>query len=258
VFNVLAKFGMADVDSAGEYVTGTEQFTLIADDDGAFLESFEEMSRYHIIFVPCAATKTWTGAPLVPTQRVDNVREFVAAGGKWYVTDHSNEYISDPFPTYQSFHASDIWGLDLQPAYSSTGSVVDEGLLAWLEALPASVKDSAGLGAEFAALPAITTHLNYSGIDAIHDVLVEGDDGTQVNVGHKTYVEGPCTSCSDAQVSRPMAVSAQYGCGRMMYSTFETSSVPHVGMTPQELVLLYMILEISVCHQEPPVEPPPL
>ena len=57
---------------------------------------------------------------------------------------------------------------------------------------------------------------------------------------------------------RPMAISGQYGCGRMMYSTFENSSVAHDGLNPQELILLYMILEISVCHDVPPPPPPPV
>jgi hypothetical protein len=53
-----------------------------------------------------------------------------------------------------------------------------------------------------------------------------------------------------------MAVSGQYGCGRMMYSTFETSSVSHTGFSPQELVLLYMILEITTCFEGPPPPAP--
>ena len=55
-----------------------------------------------------------------------------------------------------------------------------------------------------------------------------------------------------------MAISGQYGCGRMMYSTFETSSVAHLGLNPQELVLLYLILEIGVCHDKPPPPIPPI
>jgi hypothetical protein len=43
-----------------------------------------------------------------------------------------------------------------------------------------------------------------------------------------------------------------------MYSTFENSSVAHGGLNPQELVLLYMILEITVCHDSPPPPPPPV
>jgi hypothetical protein len=55
-----------------------------------------------------------------------------------------------------------------------------------------------------------------------------------------------------------MAISGQWGCGRMMYSTFENSSVAHQGLNPQELILLYMILEISVCHESTPPPPPPV
>jgi hypothetical protein len=107
-------------------------------------------------------------------------------------------------------------------------------------------------------LPIINTRLNYSGIEEIYDILVENEDGDEINVGHHTWVEGPCTSCDDAGLVRPMAISGQWGCGRMMYSTFENSSEAHAGLNPQELVLLYMILEISVCHDVPPPPPPPV
>jgi hypothetical protein len=258
VYNVLAKFGLGQVDAGGNLVPGSEQFTLIPDsnDQGAFMDSLAGMNQYHIIFVPCAATKFWLGAPTVPGARAQNVRDYVEAGGKWYVTDHSNEYIAEPFPTYQDFH--NPGAPDLQPAYDVSGEVVDPGLLAWLNALPDPLKNIGGGAPTLLTLPSIILELNYSGIDAVHEVLVETEDGETVNVGHHTWVEGPCTSCSDAASIRPMAISGQYGCGRMMYSTFENSSVAHQGMTPQELVLMYMILEIGVCHGDPPPPPPPI
>jgi hypothetical protein len=257
VFNVLAKFGLGQVDSGGQLVPGTEQFALIDDSDqGAFLDNLAQMSQYHIIFVPCASTKYWINAPTVPDARAQNIRDYVEAGGKWYATDHSNEYIEEPFPNYQEFHNPGM--PDIQPAYESVGTVVDPDLLAWLEALPPALKDIGGGNPTLNMLPAITTQLNYSGIDAIYDVIVQDDQGQDVNVGHHTWVEGPCASCSDPNVLRPMAISGQYGCGRMMYSTFENSSVAHDGLNPQELVLLYMILEIGVCFGEPPPPPPPI
>jgi hypothetical protein len=147
---------------------------------------------------------------------------------------------------------------DLQPAYQSISIVVDTDLLAWLQALPPALKDIGGGNPTLNMLPAITTTLNYSGIEAIHDVIVQDDMGQDVNVGHHSWVEGPCSSCANPSQQRPMAISGQYGCGRMMYSTFETSSVAHQGLNPQELVLLYMILEIGVCFDEPPPPPPPI
>ncbi|WP_181232940.1 hypothetical protein [Enhygromyxa salina] len=257
VYNVLAKFGLGQVSANGELVQGTEQFTLIdGADQGAAMDDLAAMSQYHIMFVPCATTKYWASAPTVPASRAQNIRDYVEAGGKWYATDHSNEYIKEPFPNYQDFHNPGM--PDLQPSYQSISIVVDTDLLAWLQALPPALKDIGGGNPTLNMLPAITTQLNYSGIEAIHDVIVQDDMGQDVNVGHHSWVEGPCSSCSNPNQQRPMAISGQYGCGRMMYSTFETSSVAHQGLNPQELVLLYMILEIGVCFEEPPPPPPPI
>jgi len=255
VFNVLAKFGLGEVSAGGTLVPGTERFTLISDSDqGAFMDDLTEMSRYHIIFVPCATTVFWNGAPNVPEQRAQNIRDYVEAGGKWYATDHSNEYIKEPFPSYLDFNTPGM--PDIQPAYDVTGTVADPGLLAWLQALPPALQDIGAGNPTLYDLPSIELMLNYTGIDAVHEIIVQDDEGNDVNVGPYAWVNGPCTSCSgDPFTFRPMAVTGQWGCGRMMYSTFENSSIPHLGLNPQELVLLYMILEIGVCQEE--LLPPP-
>ncbi len=255
VKNVLAKFGLGQVDASGNVVPGSEQFTLINDgDQGAFMDDLNNLNQYHIVFLPCAATKTWSGAPNVPASRIANIQAYVDAGGKWYATDHSNEYIEAPFPSYQEFHNPGM--PDIQPAYSSNGTIVDPELLSWLQALPAPLKDIGGGNPTLNNLPSVTTTLSYSGIDSAPPVIVQNDMGEDVDVGHHTWIEGPCASCSDSTAIRPMAMTGQYGCGRMMYSTFETSSVAHQGLNPQELVLLYMILEIGVCFNETPPPPP--
>ncbi len=256
VYNVLAKFGLGEVSASGELVPGSEQFDLIGDSNGAWMDDLENLRPYHIVFVPCAATKFWVGAPVVSGLRAQNIRDYVAGGGKWYATDHSNEYSSVPFDPYVDFHNEAM--PDLQPAFDVVGQVRDPDMLAWLEALPDPLKDIGGGYPNLHQLPNVELELNYSGIDAVHEVLVENDEGEEVNVGPHTYVEGPCTSCSDPASTRPMAFVGQFGCGRMMYSTFETSSVAHAGLSPQELALLYMILEIGVCHDTPPPQPPPV
>jgi hypothetical protein len=257
VYNVLAKFGLGEVTGNGELVPGTEQFQLIPDSDqGAFIDDFAAMSGFHIIFVPCAATSSWLGAPTVAPLRAQNIRDYVAAGGKWYATDHANEYIEAPFSDYQEFHSPSM--PDIQPAYDVFGEVVDPELLAWLQALPPALKNIGGGNPTLDQLPAVELMLNYSGIDTLAPVIVKDEDGNDVDVGHHTWVEGPCTSCATPNQIRPMAVSGQWGCGRMMYSTFENSSVAHPGLNPQELILLYMILEISVCHEETPPPAPPV
>jgi hypothetical protein len=253
VFDVLAKFGLGDVGPTGELVPGSEQFTLVSPaDQGALLDDFEAMSAYDIIFVPCATTVSWPDAALSP-ERIDTIRQYVAAGGRWYATDHSNEYIKEPFSAYLDLHNPAM--PDIQPAYTVAGTIVDDSLLDWLEALPPELADIGGGNPTLGMLPLVDLLDNYSGIEAVHEVIVQDDDGNDVDVGPHTFVSGPCTSCSDPVTERSMAISGQYGCGRMMYSTFETSSSPHQGLNPQELVLLYMILEIGKCQEN--LLPPP-
>lgn len=252
--NLLAKIGLGQVDASGTLIPGTEQFDILDPfADGDMLDSLGEMQNYHIIFIPCMSQG---GLGEVSGIRSLNIRDWTEAGGKWYVTDWANEYLYEPFPTYQDFH-----GQDFDPDlgyYDSQASVVDPTLLAWLSALPAPLKNIGGGYPTLGALPSVTLLDNWSGLDAIHDIFVENMQGEQVDVGHHTWVEGPCEACSNTNMVRPMTVSGQYGCGRMMFSTYHTTEGAHSGLTPQELVLLYIILEIGVCFGEPPPPPPPI
>jgi hypothetical protein len=253
IFNLLGKIGLGQVSPTGELIMGTEQFDILDPyADGDMLDSLGQMQDYHIIFIPCMAQQ---GLGDVTPIRELNIRDWTEAGGKWYVTDWANEYLYEPFSTYQDFHQPFDPDLYL---YESQGTIVDPDLHAWLAALPAPLKDVGGGYPTLNTLPSVTFEDNWSGLDAIHDIFVEGEGGEQVNVGHHTWVEGPCGACSDSSSVRPMTVSGQYGCGRMMFSTYHTTEYAHLGLTPQELVLLYIILEIGVCHGEPPPPPPPI
>lgn len=252
--NLLAKIGLGQVDASGTLIPGTEQFDVLDPyADGDMLDSLAAMQQYHIIFIPCMSQG---GLGDVSGIRELNIRDWTEAGGKWYVTDWANEYLYEPFPTYQDFHGGDF-DPDLG-YYDSNAQIVDPDLLAWLQALPAQLKNIGNGYPTLGALPGVTLLDNWSGLDAIHDIFVENMDGEQVNVGHHTWVEGPCEACTDSFTTRPMTVSGQYGCGRMMFSTYHTTEGAHLGLTPQELVLLYIILEIGVCHGEAPPPPPPI
>ena len=40
----------------------------------------------------------------------------------------------------------------------------------------------------------------------------------------------------------------------MLYSTYHTAESTHVGLLPQERVLLYLIMEIGVCKTGPVID----
>ena len=233
-------------------MNGSERFDLYTQaDGGALLDDIEAMRQYHIIFIPCMSQ---VGMGALSPSRIENIRQWVGEGGKWYVTDWANEYMFQTFPLYQTFHQQ-ATNPDLN-FYNTTGTVLDADLLAWLQALPDPLKNIGGGLPDLYGLPAVDLHDNWSGLDAIPPVTATNEDGEAVDVGHYPWVEGPCQTCAPTDV-RPMTVSAEFGCGRMMFSTYHTNETAHAGLSPQELILLYIILEIGVCHDQPPPQPPP-
>ena len=254
IFNILAKIGMAEVDASGALVPGSQRFDLLEQGDGgALLDDLDAMRAYHIIFIPCMSQIGMGG---LTELRMLNIRQWVSEGGKFYVTDWANEYVYETFPSYQTLHDQ---GFDPDLGYyDSTGTILDPELLAWLQALPPALKDIGGGHPNLLSLPQVLLIDNWSGIDAIPPVITQDEMGNDVDVGHHSWVEGPCEACSPSDTARPMTISADYGCGRLMFSTYHTDEGEHAGLTPQELILLYIILEIGVCHDVAPPPPPPV
>jgi hypothetical protein len=271
--HTLGKLGLAqtevDADRIQEkYIPGTEQWDTWEnglEPDTTYLGPLEDlvrdyskMEKYHIIFVPCSMD-VYESA-FMEEQVLDNVRRWVEEGGKWYVADWSNELIDRPFGQYQTFFRDPSGDTDLD-IYNSVGTVLDEDMLAWLEALPEDLKDINPLNFPKSGFPTITDLPridlveNWSGVEDTPHVHVPDGEGGQVDVGHNTWVEGPGYADVPPGI-HPMAITGEYGCGRIMFTTFHTSKGgSYIGVTPQEMVLLYLILEIGVCQT--PHDPPP-
>lgn len=270
----LAKLGLGDtlVDSDQHRETlipGTEQFEVwdnsgtsidldVVGEFGDLLEDGELLEQYHIVFVPCSNDFALGD---LDSQAKTNLREWVEQGGKLYVSDWSNEFIGETFSQYQNFWEKS-GDTDLPTEYDSTGTVLDEGLLAWLDALPPGLKDINEKNEDdnhptINDLPLIETVNNWSGVEAVPSVMVDDGMGGMVDVGHKVWVEGPGDGSIIDDGSWPLTISGEYGCGKLMFTTYHTAegSDAYIGLTPQELVLLYLILEIGVCQT--PYQPPP-
>ena len=59
------------------------------------LQNYPLLQQYHIIFVPCSSDLALSG---LNAQAKDNVRTWVENGGKWYVSDWSNEFLERCVP----------------------------------------------------------------------------------------------------------------------------------------------------------------
>jgi hypothetical protein len=287
--NALAKLGLGDteiLDYDEDLIVGTEPFDVwdnapqqdFAGSLGTFAELLLDPTRlddYHVLFVGCTQQAGEYPAVLDDPQAQANLQAWVAAGGKLYVSDWAGEVLNIPFGQYQDFWLRQDsttvpqWAgqdtLDLG-RYDPVATVLDPDLLAWLQALPAPYDDinpwndpNQEVLPTLADLPEFQAMYVYSGIKDTPPVLVDDGMGGMVDVGHKTWIEAPGTETwgvPPPDEVHPLTITAEYGCGRVMFTGYHTvEGRDYVGLTPQELVLLYLILEIGVCQV--PYEPPP-
>lgn len=269
--DALGKFGLGDTLIANmeeTLVPGTETFDFWDNglnpspeftSQGTFADLVSDpdlLAQYHIIFIPCS-NDSYVDALDIP-QNVQNIRDWVAAGGRWYVADWSNEWLQMVFPEYQELaNWNGSVGSADNSSYDSLAEVLDPDLLDWLEALPPGLKDINPLNDEMHPavnqLPQLMTVDNWSGITAINPVLVDDDNGNPVDVGHKVWLEGPG---GEPAAVHPLTVTGQFGCGKIQFTSYHAAefTATYVGLTPQELVLVYTILEIGTCQE--PLPPP--
>jgi hypothetical protein len=253
IANLLAKVGLGEADVNGQLVPGTENFVgMTGPELEAMLDDPTMLDDNHIVFASCFSVSA--NGPIAD-QRLENIRDYVEAGGKWYATDYANDWIEEPFPNYQVMHGEPA-AMDVG-AYDVDATVLDPDMLAWLEAMPAPLKDIGNGAPTLNDLPLVRLEGSFTGVDETPEILVQNEEGEDVNVGHYVWAEGPCGGCSDNGV-RAMSMTATYGCGRLMFSTYHANQFLHEKLTPQELMLLYTILEIGVCFDEPPPPPPPI
>jgi hypothetical protein len=269
--DALGKFGLGDTMTSNmeeRLVAGSESFHLWDNGEdpgydgfvsqGTFDDLVSDPTRlddYHIIFIPCS-TDDFVDALSNPVN-VQNIREWTAAGGRWYVADWSNEWLQMVFPEYQDLNGwSGSVGSADNGSYDSLANVLDMGLLDWLNALPPALGDINPLNDEvhptLGQLPMVLTTDNWSGIDAVLPVMVDDGMGGMADVSHKVWLEGPG---GQPAAVHPLTVTGQFGCGKVQFTSYHAAEFfDYVGLSPQELVLIYTILEIGVCQE--PLPPP--
>lgn len=270
--DILGKMGMGAVDADGAFDGPSAAGTFDFYDNGGpnadqaigtladLMSSLDMMLGYDIIFIPCSGS-AHVGI-LQDQQTLKNIRDYVAAGGKLYVTDWSGEWADNVFPeqiqlgdsvdtpaaAYDA--ATDAWDTALfgsangSPLYTSDDAeAVDENLRLWLEGQSGPYAD--GGEGPFAASD-MTIEGNWNHIEGLHPVPVGVDEeGMPIIDEPVTYVIGDDTADGP---KKPLTVTFEpAGCGRVLFSTYHTTHNTHVGLAPQERVLVYLIMEIGVC-----------
>lgn len=281
--DILGKMGLGEVDASGKFIAASAagNFDVYAnggDIDGVALGSLtqlvsnlETMLRYHIIFIPCAGSLHT--AALNNQNVLMNIRQYVAAGGKLYVTDWSGEWADNVFPAQITFYdglfgsvdtppeawdpVNQVWNTSMfgdadgSPSYTSEhAEATDLDLYAWLD----GQRGPLARGGEgiFSASDFVITG-NWNHIEQLTTVVVGTDaDGNPVEDTPRTYIVGDDGLPGG---KKPLTVTFEpVGCGRVLYSTYHTTEGTHVGLVPQERALLYLIMEIGLCKEGPIID----
>ncbi len=273
--DILGKMSMGSVDGTGAFDGPSAVGVFDFYDNGgpnteqaiATLEELvtdlDVMLTYDIIFIPCSGSNY--SDVLKSDAVLNNIRDYVAAGGKLYVTDWSGEWADNVFPAQIELGAgadtpasaydpgTDTWSFsefgdaDGSPAYGSEhAEAVNEDLRLWIEGQTGPLA-SGGEGIIAASDMAIEGNWNH--IEGLYSVQVGVDDsGNPIMDSPVKYVIGDDTVGGP---KKPLTVTYEpAGCGRVLFSTYHTTHNTHVGLAPQERVLVYLIMEIGVCKDD--------
>ncbi|MEZ4226041.1 MAG: hypothetical protein R3B13_34150 [Polyangiaceae bacterium] len=235
----LAKLGLGQLQPGflglgSDVVPGSASFAMINGPD-AFLSNPAELDKYQVIFIPCSGSSgTECDATLPGNATVQkNLQDWVAKGGKLYVTDYSYEYIRQSWPGYIDWYgqSSSLGSACQGDAYDAPATVKDSDMAAWLAATGVSN---------------FTVDQSWTIIDKVNAVSTTDLDGNPATVTPKVWVEGQVPNVG----VKPTTVSFVRSCGRVLFSTYHTESSsggPTSPLLPQEAALLYVLLEVGVC-----------
>jgi hypothetical protein len=199
-----------------------------------FLTDVGKVNDRHIVFLPCGDfTQPMPNIDLSIEKGIqDNLRAFVAAGGRLYVTDWHYDFIARTFPGFVNFAgASEVAcsGCERQ-TYDADATVEDPALKSWL-------------GAQ--SITNFKLQKNYTGISSVQaqSVTVNGQTRT---ITPRVWVSGS----RSGGAKKPATVSFEYGCGKVLFSTYHTEPFS-MDLTEQEKTLLGVLLEVNVCNGSP-------
>jgi len=230
-------------------------FTVI-DPDGAdgsggralFADAARLMS-YDLVFVNCGAEIGDAFGGVSDPRVAANTRTFLESGGRLYVTDLAYDLLEQTLPSAVDFLASpetpassaehpDVAQAGY-PMEALDARVVDDGLAAWLHAVGATSGDRMrveGLLDGWAVVDAVDESRTHVWVRGDVSWYEAGDLTEEVNAG-----------------DQPLTITVDVGCGRALFTSYHT--IGHGegsgALTPQELALAYLVLEIGTCIEDP-------
>lgn len=221
----------------------------------ALLGDLDRMKQYNIIFINCSDNEFENQLSDAGVRA--NIDAYVSAGGRLYVTDWSYDYLEQvpslapvidfaPSPSGESPETRNQAAVG-KGGIETDASVLDESLASWLAAVEEVTGDEL-------ISDAGTVHIEHFLADWAMQLAVPARDTSKV------WLEGQVSGGGVSGV-QPLTTTYDHNeCGRVLYSSYHTAGgkrdwpndpfPSYCGsqrLSPQERVLLYLILHVADC-----------
>ena len=222
------------------------------------LANLDRLLDYNIIFINCTGD-TWENLLTDPTIR-GNVEQYVASGGRLYVTDWSYDYVEQVWSDQIDFGPGSSAPAPAEPmneaaigddGITTEAQVLDQGMGEWLNAVE-QVTGEEIISADN------RVHIEHFLSGWVMQFMVPPNSATNTTV----WLEGNVTGAG-LSGNLPLTTTFDYNsCGRVLYSSYHTRGRDGFGglggpfpgycptgegLSPQERVLEYLILHIADC-----------
>lgn len=245
---VLAALGMAP-----DEMTATETFVPYSGDGYSAFPADTELfinsallNSYDMVVVNCGNQNIST---LFATDEARvNIRAFVSGGGRLFVTDESSAFIEETFPEAIDFVGSEGDGLGEEPEAQRASFLGEDGLSVRADILDAAAAQ--WMAQYFPSSDATVPIDSFVGGWAVMDRVDTSRTKTWVASDVSWYSDEK--SFESTSGYKPLTVSFDHGCGRVVYSSYHTAEESSgSALAAQELMLGYLLVEIASCVSEP-------
>ncbi len=255
--DVLAKLGFGEIDDQGRLKLSTEKFDLYDGNDSLgsnypeFLDLFRDKDgdgkpdiyKYDIVFINCG--NSYERDVFSDQQKVKVLRQYVADGGRLYVTDLSYDFVEQSFPEFIDFYGSDSTpeadpetpgAAEVGNSGSTKGDVLDPVLKEWLKVVDCQNSS----GSDVPCLDPSDNKVHIEGFLGSWAVVNGTHPGKASAV--KVWVKGNVSySYPSESGEKPLTLTFDFQKGRVLYTSYHTESANIKGFLPQERILQYLV-----------------
>jgi hypothetical protein len=237
---------------------GVEFDVYDSDTAADLVGDLDNLKNYNLIIFPCGESWVDDG------NTVENLREYVKQGGKLYIDDFAYDYAEQVWPEFLVFYTrADSFdgspaavcgdGQDTPPnecndwvgSYDFIGIPGNESFESWIELDQVNGSGPIELVAAWDSIYEINEGV----------VGIDPDNGTGPN--GEVYQLPTVWMYGDetpAGLDKPTTVAWPYHCGKVLYTVYHTHSASDADdyeLLLQEKIMIYLIMEIQTCSQDP-------